>query len=112
MRLENSDSGGVARAESRSRTSIALRQLIAWLGASRLRFVLVFAATLVLAYNVPFWYRSHAAVGTSAGGLAFLAALAAMLISVHALLMLLVPGRRTPAVLAAALLISASLVLY
>jgi lipid A ethanolaminephosphotransferase len=89
-----------------------VRRLIGWLGASRLRFVLVLAAALILAYNIPFWRGSVAAVGASFGGLTFLAALAATLIAIHALLLLLVPGRRLPAVLAAALLIFASIVLY
>jgi glucan phosphoethanolaminetransferase (alkaline phosphatase superfamily) len=50
--------------------------------------------------------------GPSVRGLAFLVALAAMMIAIHALLLLLIPGRRIPAVLTAALLISASIVLY
>ena len=111
MRPENSnpriaDAGTWAR----------LRQPICRLGRlarpSRLRFVLVFAAALILAYNFPFWRGSVAAVGASFGGLAFLAAVAATLIAIHALLLLLVPGRRLPAVLAAALLIFASIVLF
>ena len=96
-----------------SRLIALFQRLIAWLGASRLRFALVCAATLVLAYNVPFWRGSIAAVGgPSVNGLAFLLALAAMMIAIHALLLLLIPGRRIPAVLAAALLVCASIVLY
>jgi len=96
-----------------SRLITPFQRLIAWLGASRLRFAFVCAATLVLAYNVPLWRGSIAAVGgPSVRGLAFLVALAAMVIAIHAFLLLLIPGRRIPAVLAAALLISASIVLY
>jgi hypothetical protein len=46
---------------------------------------------------VPFWRGSIAAVGgPSVNGLAFLLALAAMMIAIHALLLLLIPRAQDP----------------
>jgi lipid A ethanolaminephosphotransferase len=84
-----------------------------WLAGSRLRFTVAIATLLVLAYNLPFWRESVAAVGgESARGALFLVVLAMLLIFVHVWLLLLVPGRRLPALVCAALMIVASAVLY
>lgn len=87
--------------------------LRAWLGASRLRFVLAFATVLIAGYNLRFWQETFATLGEPAAkDLLFLVALALILIVVHALLLLLAPGRRLPAFLAALLCLVAAIVAY
>lgn len=83
------------------------------MGASRLRFVVLLATALIAGYNLRFWRESLAAVGDpTAGSVLFVAALALVLITVHALLLLLLPGRRLPALAAAVLCLVAAVVTY
>lgn len=88
-------------------------RLRAWFGASRLRFVLLFATVLVVGYNWRFWHESLAvAWSPSAESSMFIAALAVILITVHALLLMMLPGRRLPAMVAGSLCLVAALVAY
>ena len=85
----------------------------AWLGASRLRFVLVASSVLILLYNVQFWRESLGALGgLTREDFPFLVALGVILITVHAMLLLMLLGRRTAPLVAAALFVVAAVVAY
>jgi lipid A ethanolaminephosphotransferase len=87
--------------------------LAAWLGESRLRFAAVASAWLLLVYNLRFWSESLTAVGGWSGrGVLFLGALAVILLIVQAWLLLLLPGRRLPVYVVAALLAAAAILAY
>ncbi|HSC06701.1 MAG TPA: hypothetical protein VLD59_07730, partial [Steroidobacteraceae bacterium] len=80
------------------------RRTRALLGASRLGFSVAASATLLLFYNLQFWRDSLQALGgAAAGSVSFLVALGAILITLHALILHTLPGRRTAPVVAAAL---------
>lgn len=89
------------------------RRTRALLGASRLGFSVVGAATLLLFYNLQFWRESLQALGgATAGSVSFLVALGAILITLHALILHTLPGRRTAPVVAAALFMLAAIIAY
>jgi lipid A ethanolaminephosphotransferase len=79
---------------------------------SRLRFVVAVSVALFVLYNLQFWRESLHAIGPTPNNLLFLFALAAILITLHALLLLALPGRRTAPVVAAVLFVVAAVVAY
>jgi lipid A ethanolaminephosphotransferase len=89
------------------------RRARALLGASRLGFSLAVSAALLLFYNLQFWRESLRAVGgAAAGSVSFLLALGTILITLHALILHALPGRRTAPVVAAAFFMVAAIIAY
>lgn len=89
------------------------RRVQAFLAASRLRFVLLASTTLLLLYNGQFWHESLRAVGgQTLARMPFLAALGVILITVHALVLMALPGRRTVPLVVAALFLIAAAIAY
>ncbi|HSD74881.1 MAG TPA: phosphoethanolamine--lipid A transferase [Steroidobacteraceae bacterium] len=99
--------------EARGRLRDGDERLRAFLSASRGGFVLVVSAALLLLYNFAFWRESASALGGARpASVAFLVALGTILITLHALILFALPGRRTAPLVAAALFTLAATVAY
>ncbi|MGC4027878.1 MAG: phosphoethanolamine--lipid A transferase [Steroidobacteraceae bacterium] len=91
---------------------MGIRRLLALPRLSDAGFAVLAAVLWLLFYNQRFWVQTVAAMGSGAAPWLFYAALALLLLFLHALLLLLMPGRNAMRVCASLMFIIAALCAY